>query len=102
MIVVPTVMDATSSWLVESASQITADAKSHEEDSALTPEEAKNLTGELRVSCTALVFFLLLVGSVYPTISLILLTRPSAKAGCAQHAAKRSGSRPQSGGEASY
>jgi hypothetical protein len=89
-VVLPIMMNQVSSWLQESAIQITADAKVRGEESTLTPQEAAEVTSDLRVSLTALAIFILVVGAIYPVIIFVLLTRPSAMAACARNPAKGS------------
>jgi uncharacterized protein YxeA len=80
----PVLLGRTDAFFKEQATARTAEAKATGEKTTFSSEEAADLSRELRSAVYAAVAYILIVGSVYPVLTLVVLTRPSAKAACSR------------------
>jgi hypothetical protein len=82
LVVEPKMVARFGAWLQESSVQLAASAKEQGEEPLVTPQEAVEITADLRSLLLSLGIYILILGSVYPALSLWLLTRPGTRAAC--------------------
>ena len=82
LIVYPHIMGKTETFFREQAKTLSEQAKAQNQKSPLSLEEAAGLTADFGHMLVTLTLGVLVLGTAYPVVSIILLSRPSAAAAC--------------------
>ena len=93
-LVEPRIVAKAGAWLTESSIKMAVEANDEEEKPFIKPEEAAQITADLRSMLTGLAFYILVLGVVYPTLLLSLLTRRGARNACLYRSIRKPSSSP--------